>query len=97
MQLNTGSKSDYDAGIWQHALGGVILGAAVLLLYYFRAQDAWTFTLCFSLIFPIRELWQHDWQLSRLFTKLSIALEAWPAPIIIWCADIAGRIIWSAT
>jgi hypothetical protein len=80
----------YDYGAVLHLLGGVLLAILIVLLYFFKTQDVWPFTICFMLIFPLRELYQHDWNPKRLL-KPSIALEAFPAPVIILIADIVGR------
>lgn len=84
-----------DNGAILHALGGLLLGILILLMYYFGASDVWPITLCFSLAFPLRDLYQHDWKFKKLLEP-HVALEAFPAFIIVWGFDIAGRIVWGA-
>src|SRR5690349_12580336 len=86
----------FDAGIWQHMLGGLLLGLIIFAGYYFGMQDVWPITILFSLAFPFRELKQHDWRPINLFNKLSRALEAWPAFFIVWACDLTGRLLYGA-
>lgn len=79
--------SKHDPGWWQHILGSLVMGAFILLLYHFKASEAWVFTLCLALIWPIREFVQNG-------TGMIYGRSFWewmpPASIII-ASDIAGR------
>lgn len=82
----------YDWGPILHALGGLIFGGVILLLYRFHTSDVYPFTICFALIFPLRELFQHPkgiWERKQV-------IEWLPAVLLVGAADIIGRLVWGA-
>ena len=79
--------SKHDPGWWQHLLGSLAMGAFVFLLYHFHASEAWVFSRCFALIWPIREFVQNG---ADMIHGRSLA-EWLPPSLIIIASDIAGR------